>query len=97
MKQHYVAGECGGGLAWGCAVGTHLCGALSARLVSFFGSGGPLLRELVLSPCCLKGWLGKEVQRQARELHRPHYEVLVSTLADIFSYRSSASLSPRRD
>ncbi|EOD07865.1 hypothetical protein EMIHUDRAFT_249317 [Emiliania huxleyi CCMP1516] len=83
LAQHYVAGECGGGFAWGCAVGTHLCGALSARLVSFFGSGGPLLRELVLSPCCLKGWLGKEVQRQARELHRPHYEVLVSTLAEL--------------
>ena len=46
---------------WGCMVGTHLCGALSPRLISTFAAA-PAFSYLVLSPCCLKGWLGKEVQ-----------------------------------
>ena len=29
------------GAAWSCAVGTHLCGALSPRLVALYGAAGP--------------------------------------------------------
>ena len=57
------------GAAWCVMVGTHLCGALSPRLIELFcrdvGGVGSTVHGLVLSPCCLKGWLGKNAQRQA--------------------------------
>jgi len=47
------------------AVGTHLCGALSPRLVDLFCST-KRIDALVLVPCCLKGKLGSDVMRAAR-------------------------------
>ena len=49
---------------WSCAVGIHLCGALSPRLIYEFGESQ--LDSIILSPCCLKGWIGKEVQQRAK-------------------------------
>lgn len=47
------------------AVGTHLCGALSPRLVDLFCTA-PSIDALVLVPCCIKGKLGSDVMRAAR-------------------------------
>lgn len=47
-------------------MGTHLCGALSPRLLELFGRAANV-HSLVLSPCCLKGFLGKAAQRQAEQ------------------------------
>jgi len=54
------------GAAWGAVVGTHLCGALSPRLISVFRRCLGSVHCLVLSPCCLKGWGGKEAQKRAK-------------------------------
>ena len=40
-------------------------------------SGRPLQ---VLTPCCLKGWLGKQVQKRAAKQKQPHYNVLCDEL-----------------
>lgn len=75
---HRATGEA----SWSCAVGTHLCGALSPRLAALYaGPAGRGLGGLVLSPCCLKGWLGKAVQKRAKAEARAHYPVLVEELA----------------
>ena len=61
-------------------IGTHLCGALSPRLISVFQQCSEI-NSLVLSPCCLKGWLGKQVQARAKQQGRDHYKVLCEELA----------------
>ena len=57
------------GAAWCVMVGTHLCGALSPRLIELYcrelDVEGSTVHGLVLSPCCLKGWLGKSAQKKA--------------------------------
>ena len=57
------------GAAWCVMVGTHLCGALSPRLIELYcrelDGVGSTVHGLILSPCCLKGWLGKTAQRKA--------------------------------
>lgn len=60
---------------WACAFGMHLCGALSPRLIAIFGCI-PEICGLVLSPCCLKGYLGKQCQQRAREQGKDPYAVL---------------------
>ena len=50
-------------------LGTHLCGALSPRLISLFDQLR-FIDYLVLVPCCLKGWLGKTVKARALELRK---------------------------
>lgn len=69
---------------WSCAVGTHLCGALSPRLIALFQSS-PKVNLLVLSPCCLKGWLGAAVRRRAQEENREDYAVLCEELCGMAS------------
>jgi len=57
---------------WVCAFGMHLCGALSPRLLSIFGAVS--VDALVLSPCCLKGYLGKQCAARAKLLKKDPYE-----------------------
>lgn len=47
------------------AIGTHLCGALSPRLIDL-SLRLAAINALVLSPCCLRGSLGAKVTRTAR-------------------------------
>ena len=64
------------------AIGTHLCGALSPRLIDIAAS----VREidgLVLSPCCLKGALGSQITKQAKRRGVQPYPLAVSTLAEL--------------
>ena len=60
-------------------VGTHLCGALSPRLIDLaFG-----LREIdamVLCPCCIKGGLGSAARRAGKARGVDPYVVLCETL-----------------
>ena len=64
---------------WSCTVGTHLCGSLSPRLVTVF-STIEALGSMILSPCCLKGWMGRDVQRRAKEAGCSPYATLCETL-----------------
>ncbi|KAJ1637321.1 hypothetical protein T492DRAFT_555482, partial [Pavlovales sp. CCMP2436] len=41
------------GADWACVIGTHLCGALSPRLIGAYVGAGAVLDVLLLSPCCL--------------------------------------------
>ena len=54
------------GADWAALVGTHLCGALSPRLVSVFRRCLLSVHCMVLSPCCFKGWGGKDAQKRAK-------------------------------
>ena len=67
------------GATWACAFGMHLCGALSPRLISIFGAI-PELDGLVLSPCCLKGFLGKQCQLRAKQQRKDPYDILCREL-----------------
>ena len=82
-KMEALLRDAAQGAEWACAVGTHLCGALSPRLIALYGAVGAALDALVLSPCCLKGWLGKQVQRRAKAEGRQHYAVLVEELRTV--------------
>ncbi len=67
---------------WSCAVGTHLCGSLSPRLVEVFRAQAAV-DTLVLSPCCLKGWMGRDVTRRAKAEKREPYSVLCETMLEL--------------
>ena len=64
------------------ALGTHLCGALSPRLIDLCVRV-PSIHGLVLSPCCLRGALGAKISQAAKRRRpgRPPYALLVETLA----------------
>ncbi|KAL1521126.1 hypothetical protein AB1Y20_022680 [Prymnesium parvum] len=66
----------------GVAVGTHLCGALSSRFISLAASLEGI-DAFTLCPCCLKGSLGHQVKRRAKQLGRSNYDVLVESLAEV--------------
>ena len=70
------------GATVGIAIGVHLCGALSPRLVAL-AAGLERINAFALSPCCLKGNLGQLVKRNARQLGRSNYELLVEALAEM--------------
>ena len=81
------------------ATGTHLCGALSPRLIDL-AIRLPNIDALVLSPCCLRGALGSRVTREARigrpGVHDGAYRLLVSTLADLSRTELDAELARRQ-
>ncbi len=66
------------------AVGTHLCGSLSPRLIDV-ALRLPAVDALVLSPCCLRGALGAQIKSEARRgwpgVHDGAYHLLAATLA----------------
>jgi hypothetical protein len=67
------------------AYGVHLCGALSPRLATL-SCRLSCIEALVLCPCCLRGSLGRAVQKEAAKRgggHVIHYPVLVETMADL--------------
>jgi hypothetical protein len=67
------------------AYGVHLCGALSPRLATL-SCRLSCIEALVLCPCCLRGSLGRAVQKEAAKRgggHAIHYPVLVETMADL--------------
>ena len=68
------------------AIGTHLCGALSPRLVDI-AIRAPIIDALILSPCCLRGALGATVARTAKSgwpgAPDAPYRLLVETLATL--------------
>ena len=64
------------------AVGMHLCGALSPRLLTL-AARSPAVDAVVVCPCCLKGSLKEHVRAEARRDGREHYAVLVDTLASL--------------
>ena len=65
----------------GCciAVGMHLCGALSPRLLAL-ASHVDSIDAFAVCPCCLKGSIGDHVKRVARSSGVPNYDVLLETL-----------------
>lgn len=70
------------GASYVVAVGMHLCGALSPRLIDLAVAGGTI-DAMALCPCCLKGAHGKAVARSAAERSVEPYAVLVETLQAI--------------
>jgi hypothetical protein len=67
------------------AIGTHLCGALSPRLIDMALRVQPV-DALILSPCCLRGALGAGIARAAKPITKAGlndgpYHLLVATLA----------------
>lgn len=67
------------------AYGVHLCGALSPRLATL-ACRLPCVDALVLCPCCLRGSLGRDVQREAAHAgggEAAHYPLLVETVAGL--------------
>ena len=61
-------------------VGTHLCGALSPRLIDLcFGLDE--VDGMVLCPCCIKGQLGGDCMRAAKKRGVSAYVVLCETFA----------------
>jgi len=80
------------------ALGTHLCGSLSPRLLAL-ASHLDAIDACVLCPCCIKGGLGQHVKTSARASSRPNYEVLLEVLGG-FAVREcdgSAHVSIRQD
>ena len=66
----------GTGAATACvAIGTHLCGALSPRLIDV-ALRIPSIHGLILSPCCLRGALGSNISRTARRAAKSRAKVL---------------------
>lgn len=62
------------------AIGTHLCGALSPRLLDL-ALRVPSIHGLVLSPCCLRGALGAKIGKAGKMRKLDPYVILVDTLA----------------
>jgi hypothetical protein len=62
------------------ALGVHLCGELSPRLVDVVGNARSV-SAVVLSPCCLKGGLGFAVKKVSSARGIEPYDVLVETLS----------------
>ena len=72
-------GEAAAGGSVCVAIGTHLCGALSPRLIDA-AIRLESVHALVLSPCCLRGALGAAIGRAAKARASSAYDVLVTTL-----------------
>jgi hypothetical protein len=64
------------------ALGMHLCGALSPRLIDLSVALDDI-DAMVLCPCCLKGAHGKAVAAAAKARGVEPYSVLIETLAAI--------------
>ena len=64
------------------AIGMHLCGALSPRLLAL-ASHIDSIDAVAVAPCCLKGTLGDHVKKLARASSRDNYEVLLETLSEL--------------
>jgi hypothetical protein len=62
------------------AIGTHLCGTLSPRLIDL-AVRVPQIHGLVLCPCCLRGSLGYKITQAAKERNTDPYRLAVATLA----------------
>ena len=77
-------GEGGGGGGGGggvcVAIGTHLCGSLSPRLLDL-ALQTPAIRGLVLSPCCSRGSLGAKIGRTGKARREDPHRILVHTFA----------------
>ena len=84
------------------AVGMHLCGPLSPRLIDL-AFAVDAIDVLLLCPCCLKGGHGKAVAVTAKERGCDPYELLIDTLRaicerEIVSERSAAApVAPDED
>ena len=65
--------------SWCIAIGMHLCGALSPRLLAL-ACHVDAIDAFAVCPCCIKGSLGDHVKRSARASGLPNYEVLLLTL-----------------
>ena len=80
------------------AVGMHLCGALSPRLIALCAHLESV-RAFALSPCCIKGSLGDLVKRASRSSGRDNYQVLLETLEAlcVSEVNGRAAVSLRRD
>ena len=64
------------------AIGMHLCGQLSPRLL-VLASHLASIDAASVCPCCIKGSLGDHVKRKAKASARPNYEVLLETLREL--------------
>ena len=60
-------------------VGTHLCGALSPRLIDL-AFGVREMDAMILCPCCIKGQLGTDCRYEAKRRGCDPYVVLCETL-----------------
>lgn len=60
-------------------VGTHLCGALSPRLIDL-AFGVREMDAMILCPCCIKGRLGTDCRVEAKRRRCDPYVVLCETL-----------------
>jgi tRNA pseudouridine(38-40) synthase len=88
------------------AMGMHLCGALSPRLLAL-AAHLDAIDAVAICPCCLKGSLGDYVKKQSRAAKRDNYDVLLDTLQSLLERdlgprgraldvrRDSSLLSPR--
>ena len=74
------------------ALGMHLCGSLSPRLLAL-GAHLERLDAITLCPCCIKGSLGDHVKRAAALASRPNYDVLLENLQAL----AARELGPRGD
>jgi hypothetical protein len=75
--------ECGGaGVDHAVVVGVHLCGALSPRLIDL-AFGMSEVDGMILCPCCIKGQLGGDCQRAAKERGCSPYTVLCETFRNL--------------
>ena len=64
------------------AVGMHLCGALSPRMLALCAQLDRI-DAYTVCPCCIKGSLGDHVKRLAKHDGRPNYDVLLETLREL--------------
>ena len=87
------------------AIGMHLCGALSPRLL-VLAAHLAAIDAVSVCPCCIKGTLGDHVKRTARADARPNYDVLLETLqgltarelaerGEVHVHRDAELMSPR--
>ncbi|KAJ1480699.1 hypothetical protein T484DRAFT_1956019 [Baffinella frigidus] len=77
-----ILAEAAGDASAAIVIGTHLCGALSPRLIDIFACT-PRLDGLALCPCCLKGSIRGSIMQAARARGVKPYQVLVQTLKNL--------------
>ena len=75
------------------AVGMHLCGPLSPRLIDL-AFAVDAIDALLLCPCCLKGGHGKAVAVTAKERGCDPYALLIETLRAICEREIESERSP---